>query len=673
MQASDSKYGEWESIDSGTGFGPAAIRSPSAPTPPTPQWNMQTPRTGPQTYWSPPGAMRSPGISAASASAPIPTTSGMSISSTSAPDSKSRINELAQIATLQGTPFLGPTAPRAISTGVAVPSRAAVDEKTAQPADELHTDRDPAETRVFIDQGARSEELNSGYREAARRALLTVGLQPWEEQRFTDRVKIGQGAHGTVFSAFDQYRARSSAFAGRIQTAADGIRVAEQWRLAKVQELVALSKVKNIDAVRLANAGRQEEQASALLQEAHARWRALQTVVVKRIAKVGFPMRLLLAELRALRKLASVCNEYVLCFDGGFFEDQDAYYLTTEYLADYVTLSSVLGELSLAAENMHSADPQTRASSERVLLICRNLIDGLALIHRNGVAHRDVKPDNILVQRNGSRIKYIDFGLSCTNDFCEQAYLRNGSPAYHPPELLLPNELLPNGQVAGLTLFQQSDLWALGMTLYEVVNAHARPQASTSWLQAYKLIHRLQVGQVQAKLDERSNQEWPMFARLFDYASVSDPLVYFNAQTEDTLARLSDEYNVRHSNATLLPISLSPLLQRDPRFRRLPSTAPATLASLYPTNGSLPPLVDVKSPTIAFPPVASIAWPASTAEPLLLLPKTAASPSVATPVLVSKGARPPASPDLRLKGGHENKPSHHHQHARHSHRSHKRR
>lgn len=55
----------------------------------------------------------------------------------------------------------------------------------------------------------------------------------------------------------------------------------------------------------------------------------------------------------------------------------------------------------------------SKASRERVL---KQLLDALEYIHSRQFVHRDLKSDNILITRNGSNVKLIDFGLSLTDD-----------------------------------------------------------------------------------------------------------------------------------------------------------------------------------------------------------------------------------------------------------------
>jgi len=103
--------------------------------------------------------------------------------------------------------------------------------------------------------------------------------------------------------------------------------------------------------------------------------------------------------------------------------------------------------------------------------LARDAARGLAHAHARGVVHRDVKPSNLLVARDG-RVVVTDFGLARLS---ESASLTStdaivGTPKYMSPEQILPGSRPPDGRV---------DVYALGATLYEIVAGRPPIQAPT--------------------------------------------------------------------------------------------------------------------------------------------------------------------------------------------------
>lgn len=98
-----------------------------------------------------------------------------------------------------------------------------------------------------------------------------------------------------------------------------------------------------------------------------------------------------------------------------------------------------------------------RLPAERVLDIARQLCAGLAAAHAVGVLHRDLKPANVLIDNRG-RVLLTDFGIAIPRDDATPRALV-GTPGYMAPEQLTP----------GATLTECTDIYALGIILYELV------------------------------------------------------------------------------------------------------------------------------------------------------------------------------------------------------------
>ena len=97
-----------------------------------------------------------------------------------------------------------------------------------------------------------------------------------------------------------------------------------------------------------------------------------------------------------------------------------------------------------------------RLAPGRVVEIARQLCAGLHAAHTEGVLHRDLKPANVLVDHHG-RVRITDFGIAVPTG-ASGAYAA-GTPMYMAPEQRTP----------GAGLSPQTDLYALGVVLYELV------------------------------------------------------------------------------------------------------------------------------------------------------------------------------------------------------------
>ncbi|WP_377269093.1 bifunctional serine/threonine-protein kinase/glutamate ABC transporter substrate-binding protein [Peterkaempfera sp. SMS 1(5)a] len=94
--------------------------------------------------------------------------------------------------------------------------------------------------------------------------------------------------------------------------------------------------------------------------------------------------------------------------------------------------------------------------------ICLEVLRGLRAVHAAGVLHRDVKPHNVLFRRDG-RAVLMDFGIATFEGAAQVTRLHEtvGTPSYLAPELCDPAGRRPPDPA--------SDLWSLGVTLYEMV------------------------------------------------------------------------------------------------------------------------------------------------------------------------------------------------------------
>jgi serine/threonine protein kinase len=143
-------------------------------------------------------------------------------------------------------------------------------------------------------------------------------------------------------------------------------------------------------------------------------------------------------EVRIARQVShpNVCRVY----DIGEVDGQP--YISMEYV-DGENLSALLRRIG-------------RLPNDTAIEMTRKLCAGLAAAHDKGVLHRDLKPANIMIDGRG-QVLVTDFGLAGIASQIQGAEIRHGTPAYMAPE-----------QLAGTEVTVRSDIYSLGLVLYEM-------------------------------------------------------------------------------------------------------------------------------------------------------------------------------------------------------------
>ena len=117
--------------------------------------------------------------------------------------------------------------------------------------------------------------------------------------------------------------------------------------------------------------------------------------------------------------------------------------------------------------------------AEAVRILCE-LLDALAYAHDRGIVHRDVKPANVMIDRAG-HVKLTDFGVARLVDTGADRTMPGtmvGTPSYMSPE-----------QIQGLAVGSRTDLFAVGVILYQFLT-HERPfGGGGQWAVQRKILH----------------------------------------------------------------------------------------------------------------------------------------------------------------------------------------
>jgi serine/threonine-protein kinase len=179
-----------------------------------------------------------------------------------------------------------------------------------------------------------------------------------------------------------------------------------------------------------------------------------QTVALKFLAPAAAANPAWLARFRNEVRLARRVTHPNVCRVYDIGEADGTWFLSMEYVdgEDLATLSRRIGRLSI----------------DKALSMGREICIGLAVAHDVGILHRDLKPANIMIDGRG-RIRITDFGLAAATGTVGSGDIRAGTLAYMAPE-----------QIAGHEVTMKSDLYSLGLVLYELFGGQAAFRADST-------------------------------------------------------------------------------------------------------------------------------------------------------------------------------------------------
>jgi len=162
-----------------------------------------------------------------------------------------------------------------------------------------------------------------------------------------------------------------------------------------------------------------------------------------------------IARFRNELKLARIISHRNICRIHDLGREEGVYYITMEYVAgeDLRSLIHRIGALPVG----------------KAVSIAGQICEGLAEAHRVGVVHRDLKPQNIMIDREGNA-RIMDFGIARSTKAkgITGVNVMIGTPEYMSPE-----------QVDGKDTDRRSDLYSLGIVLFEMLTGRVPFEGDT--------------------------------------------------------------------------------------------------------------------------------------------------------------------------------------------------
>jgi predicted Ser/Thr protein kinase len=245
----------------------------------------------------------------------------------------------------------------------------------------------------------------------------------------------------------------------------------------------------------------------------------------------------------------------VTIYDVGEFEGQP--FIAMEYIAGQTLAELIARRVPL---------PLLRR-----LELVEELCDGLAYAHRAGIVHRDIKPANLMVNDEGL-LKILDFGIARLADAgVTRVGLVVGTPNYMSPE-----------QVQGLPLDHRSDIFAVGLVVYELLSGRQAFTGDSPIAVAQRVVNEQPVPltSIVPDLD-------PAVARIVARAIEKDPAARYQdlAVMRREVARVRAQLDQESLDATIVaptPVVRQPGMPTPPRqpATHTPPRRPADMQEL---------------------------------------------------------------------------------------------
>jgi serine/threonine protein kinase/DNA-binding CsgD family transcriptional regulator len=202
--------------------------------------------------------------------------------------------------------------------------------------------------------------------------------------------------------------------------------------------------------------------------------------------------------------------------------------------------------------------------SREALIAIRRVLEALAYAHAQGIIHRDVKPDNVMLTPDG-QVKLTDFGLSKIRGgtALTAAHLRLGTVPYIAPEV-----------IAGHPADARTDLYAVGVMLYELLTGRVPFHGDTPTATLSQILHA-PVPPLHLKREKLASEVEPIVYKLL----TKDPAGRYTS-AEEVLAVLPNpasdqDMALRAAEVQTPPSLLERIISHTSSARRQPALAPA--------------------------------------------------------------------------------------------------
>jgi len=267
-------------------------------------------------------------------------------------------------------------------------------------------------------------------------------------------------------------------------------------------------------------------------------------------------------------RAAGVLNHpnIVTIYDAG--EEDGIFYIAMEFIVG-TTLHELLAEKHVLP-------------TDEVVQLARQICRGLDYAHSNGIIHRDVKPANIMITANGT-VKIMDFGIAKSGGQVTNTGQVLGTPNYMAPE-----------QVKGRPLDGRSDLFSLGVILYEMLTGEKPFVGQNVTTIIYKIVNETPI--TPRDLDVTVH---PGLSAIVTKALAKAPDDRYQSGAE--LVRDLENYKLAGTSRNGSTGALAPVSAHPDKTLVLPvrvvagSTVKATVAATVPAQGPVP----VRRPTTA--------------------------------------------------------------------------